>query len=252
VYLLNLLNQLKKQSDMLRPAVKDVMQRIENEIAPLRYSLPGDKNGLEFGSKENEVSNIVVCWSPTLEVIRKAIELKTNLIVAHEWLIYDYLRNRWITKELHKTEKKTNLERISLLARHAISVLKYHSNWDIAPGGVSDSFGEYLGFENLVYSRGLARVYKETPMKLSELAELVGRKLEIQCLKIIGNLERKVSYIGTALGGLGQIFTYADEFANTKTEAIIFGETLAYSEIYAWESGYSCVVTSHEASEMPG
>ena len=237
---------------MLRLSVEDVMRYIENEVAPLRYALPGDRNGLEFGSAENEVDNIVVCWSPTLDVIKKAVKLNANLIVAHEWLIYEYLGNKWITKELPKNEKKTNMERISLLTKHGIAVLKYHSNWDMAPGGVADSFGKYLGFKNLVYSAGLARVYREAPMKLSELAELVRDRLEIPCLRVIGDLNREFSYIGTAPGGLGQIFTYTDEFANTKTEVVIFGETLAYSEIYTSESGYLCIITSHEASEMPG
>lgn len=237
---------------MFRLSVKDVMQHIENEIAPLHYALPGDKNGLEFGSAENEVTNIVVCWSPTLNVIKEAIKVNANLIVAHEWLIYEYLGNKWITKELPKNEKRTNIERVKLLTTHNISVLKYHSNWDFAPGGVADSLGEYLGFKNLIYSFGLARVYEEPQMKLSQLAELVRNKLEIPCLRVIGDPERKVSYIGTAPGGLGQIFTYADEFANTRTDVIIFGEALAYSEIYASEMGYSCIITSHEASEMPG
>ena len=144
---------------MLGPPVKDVMRHIENEVAPLHYALPGDRNGLEFGSAEDEVKNIVVCWAPTFDVIKKAVKLNANLIVAHEWLIYEYFGYKWITKELPKNEKKTNTERISLLTKHGISVLKYHSNWDMAPGGIADSFGEYLGFKNLVHSAGSARIY---------------------------------------------------------------------------------------------
>lgn len=67
--------------------VKDVMQYIQDEIAPLHYALPGDKNGLEFGSAENEVTNILVCWSPTLNVIKETIKLNANLIVAHELMM---------------------------------------------------------------------------------------------------------------------------------------------------------------------
>jgi putative NIF3 family GTP cyclohydrolase 1 type 2 len=87
---------------------------------------------------------------------------------------------------------------------------------------------------------------------MGKLAQLVRHKLEIPCVRITGNIHRTVSYIGVAPGGLGQIFTYADEFADTNTEAIIFGEALAYSEIYTLESGYSSIATSHEVSEMPG
>lgn len=116
--------------------------------------MPNDRNGLEFGSAENEGNDILVCSSPTLDVIKKAVKLSANLIVAHEWLTYEYLGNKWITKELSKAEKKTNIKRTTLLTKHEVSVLKYHSNWDMVPGGIADSFGEYLGFRNLVYSAG--------------------------------------------------------------------------------------------------
>lgn len=233
-------------------SVRDVMRYIEREVAPLSYALPGDRNGLEFGSADMKVKGMVVSWSPNLDVINKTIDLGANLIIAHEWLVYRYLGNKWIEKELPTSDKKVNLNRTKLLTEHEISVLKYHSNLDIAPGGIADSFCEHLGFNKLLRKGKLVRVYEETPVKLSTLARFVLKKLEIPFVRVYGDLERKVSHVGIAVGGLGQIFTYADDFVNAEAEVIIFGEALAYSEIYCYESGYSCIVTSHEASEDPG
>lgn len=232
--------------------VEDVMHYIENKAAPLHYAFPNDRNGLEFGSAKSQVEKITVCWSPTLDVIRKAILLSSNLIVAHEWLIYEKSGSHWLRKEPGKQDKKVNLERLKLLSKYKISVLKYHSNLDNVPGGTADSLGEYLGFKNLVYKEGLARIYHETPTSLAELAKTVLKKLELPFLKIIGDPNKRISYIGTSVGGLGQIYTYADEFSHAKTDVIIFGETLAYSEIYAYELGCACIITTHESTEMPG
>ena len=232
--------------------VKDVAKYIEAEIAPLKYSLPDDKNGLEFGSLNNEVIGITVCWSPTLKVIEKAIASKANLIVSHEWLIYEYTKNRWMENECRTSTKVPNLKRLRLLSENDMAVLRYHSSWDIAPGGIADSLGEYLGFKNLVKKGRLVRVYHEKPILLRDLADLVAEKLEISYVKVSGEPEKKIDYIGTAPGGLGQIFTYADDFRNSNAQVLIFGEMLQYTEIYTQETGYSYIATSHEASEMPG
>lgn len=232
--------------------VKDVANYIEKEIAPLEYGLPGDKNGLEFGSLDNEVRGIVICWSPTLMVIEKAVSLQANLIISHEWLIYKHTGSKWLENEITTFAKTPNLKRLKMLSQNKMSLLKYHSNWDIAPGGIADSFGEHLGFKNLIKKGKLVRVYKEKPITLRDLAKSITEKLKISNVKVSGDLGKKVKYIGTAPGGMGQIFTYCDDFANSGAEVLIFGEVLEYTEIYTNESGYLYILTSHEASEMPG
>lgn len=230
--------------------VRDIAKYIE-EIAPLKHSLPGDRNGLEFGSLDDEVRGIMTCWSPTSQVIEETVSNDANLVVSHEWLFYEYTGNRWFENEKRTFAKQANLKRLQLLSRKNVTVLKYHSNWDIAPGGTADSFGEYLGFKNLIKKGRLIRVYKEKPILFKELAILVAGKLNLS-VEVAGDPNRKMRYIGTAVGGLGQIFTYSDDFANSQVEVLIFGEMLEYTKIYTLESGYAYIMTSHEASEMPG
>lgn len=232
--------------------VRDLATLIEEEIAPLKYSLPGDRNGLEFGSLDSRVTSIVTCWSPTSMVIEKAVSCNASLIISHEWLFYEYTGNKWLENEDWTFAKQVNQRRLRLLSQSNVSVLKYHSNWDIAPGGTADSFGEYLGFKNLVERGKLIRVYKKKPISLVKLADLVAKKLAMVRVEVSGDLNRKVKYVGTAIGGLGQILTYSDDFAHSQAEVLIFGEMLEYTKIYTRESGYSYIATSHEVSEMPG
>jgi len=222
------------------------------QLAPLNLSLPQDLNGLIFGTLDNEVTGIIVCWSPTLRVIEAAVKNKANVIVSHEWLIYEKLGSKWIENERGVYSKIPNLKRMTLLTEHNISILKHHSNWDIAPSGTADSFGEFLGFKNVVKKGKVTRVYKENPRKIIELAKEIAAKLNLNCVKITGDSEKKVQYIGTAVGGLGQVLTIADDFVGTRAEVLIFGETLEYTEIYALESDFPSIVTSHEATEKPG
>jgi putative NIF3 family GTP cyclohydrolase 1 type 2 len=237
---------------MLKLRIKEIEDYIERELAPLELSLPQDVNGLLFGTLDTEVTGIIVCWSPTLKVIERAVKNKANLIVSHEWLIYEHSRSKWTENERGTFSKFPNLKRLELLTKHNITVLKHHSNWDIAPGGVTDSFGEFLGFGNPVKRGRVTRVYREKPRRIRDLASEVAEKLGLECVKVAGDVEKEIKYIGTAVGGLGQILTFADEFVDTNAEVLIFGETLEYSAIYTLESGFPFIVTSHEATEKPG
>jgi len=237
---------------MFRMKISEIEDHIENKIAPLKYSLLGDENGLLFGMLDSEVTAIIVCWSPTLRVIEKAIQNNANLIISHEWLIYEYGENKWIEREKRTFSKIPNLKRLGLLTKHNISVIKHHSNWDFAPRGIADSFGECLGLNNLVKKGKIIRVYEERPKKIKKLAKDVAEKLDLPHVLVSGNLEKEVRYIGTAAGGLGQILTFADDFVDTQAEIVIFGEMLEYNAIYTLESGFAYIATSHEASERPG
>lgn len=230
---------------MLR--VKDVADCIES-IAPL---IKRDDSGLIYGNMNDKVKGIVVCWSPTLEVIKTCQRLSCNLIISHEWLFYCKSNNKWMENEKPAFAKIPNLRRLELLTKNNISVLRYHRNWDVVDGGVADTLGACLGFKNCIKKGFFIRVYIIKPMKLADLLELVNKKLQTTCV-CYGNLERTITCVGIACGGVGQTFTFAEEFLGTPTQIIIFGEMLEYTKIYTKELGYDYIVTSHEASETPG
>lgn len=227
--------------------VKDVADHIES-IAPL---IEGDDSGLIYGNMNSGVNGIVLCWSPTLEVLKTCQRLGCNLIISHEWLFYYKSENRWMKNEQPTFAKIPNLKRLEILTSNKINVLRYHRNLDAVDGGVVDTLGECLGFRNCVKKGFFARVYIIKPMKLADLVELVNERLQTTCV-CHGNSERTITCVGIACGGVGQTFTFADEFLGTPTQAIIFGEMLEYTKIYTKELGYDYIVTSHEASETPG
>ena len=231
--------------EMLR--VKDVADYVES-VAPL---IEGDDSGLIYGNMNSGVKGVVVCWSPTLEVLKTCQRLGCNLIISHEWLFYFKSDNRWMENEQPTFAKMPNLKRLEILTKNKINVLRYHRNWDAVDGGVADTLGEYLGFRNCIKKGFFARVYTIKPMKLADLLELVNEKLQTTCV-CHGNPERRITCVGIACGGVGQTFTFAEEFLGTPTQAIIFGEMLEYTKIYTRELDYDFIVTSHEASETPG
>ena len=231
--------------------VQDVADYIES-IAPL---IEGDDGGLVFGSMAEEVKGIVVCWAPTLDVITTSSRLGCNLIISHEWLFYHKSQNPWLQNERNMWVKYPNLARLfALMSEGWINVLRYHRNLDIAEGGIADTLGEALGLKkesNCIKLGYFTRLYTIQPIILRNLAYNIGKKLDTKC-HVYGQPQNEIKYVGTAHGGVGQTFTYAEEFLNTPTQVIIFGEILEYTGIYTRELGFSYIVTSHEATETPG
>jgi len=232
--------------------VNDIAFYIENELAPISEALHGDDNGLFYGSLENVVTGIAVCWSPTLKVLKEARERDFNLVVSHEWLFYHHSESRWIEKERKEDEKKPNVRRKEILSAGNMSVLKYHSNWDFATGGVMDSFGDYLGFTSCIGGNRFSRLYEIKPINLRDLGRAVLSRLGCRVVRISGDENKTVQRVLTAVGGLGQIFCVADDFQRFDPDAVIFGEILEYTGIYMEECDLPYLVTSHYHSEKPG
>ena len=71
--------------------VKDVTNYLES-IAPLQLQEDYDNSGLIIGNGDDKVEGALVCLDVTEEVIREAISLGCNLIIAHHPLIFSGIR----------------------------------------------------------------------------------------------------------------------------------------------------------------
>ncbi|MNC49607.1 putative GTP cyclohydrolase 1 type 2 [compost metagenome] len=69
-----------------------VIQYME-QLAPKHVAMEGDKIGLQLGSLQKEIHNVLVALDVNEEVVDEAIEMGVDLIVAHHAIIYRPLAN---------------------------------------------------------------------------------------------------------------------------------------------------------------
>ena len=123
------------------PIVADIIEQLEN-WAPTELAEDNDPVGLQVGDRQSEVKKICVCVDTSPPVIDRALEMKTDMIVAHHPLIYAPLKS--ITKGNIVADRLIKL----IKAEAALYVM--HTNYDTAPDGINDVLANLLGVEGCV------------------------------------------------------------------------------------------------------
>lgn len=131
-----------------------VIQLME-QLAPKHVAVEGDKIGLQLGSLQKEIKQVLVALDVNHEVVDEAISLGADLIIAHHAIIF-----RPLTQLQTDTPAGSLYEK---LIKHDIAVYIAHTNLDVTEGGMNDWMAEALGIES---SDSLEEVHTDKLFKL--------------------------------------------------------------------------------------
>ena len=207
---------------------------------------------LKSGNRDVVVTGIVTTMFATVEVIKKAIALNANFIIAHEPTFYNHAdETDWLQKD------DVYRYKADLLKQHNIVVWRNHDYvHSIRPDGVRKGLSEQLGWEKFEESNHL--IYNIAPvMTLKALITDLKKKLNIETVRYIGDPAqpcKRVLLMPGAAGGRRQI----QNMIETQPDVLVCGE------IAEWETAeyvrdaraagkqLSLVVLGHIVSEEPG
>lgn len=206
---------------------------------------------LKAGNRDIKVTGIVTTTFATVTVIKKAIELKANFIIAHEPTFYNHLDDTDWLKNDEVYQYKANL-----LKQHGIAVWRNHDYIHThQPDGVKQMVVKKLGWEkNFDTTTNIAILPATT---LQQLINHAKQKLAIKMVRYNGDLQqpcKKVLLMPGAAGGKRQMEALIKE----QPDVLICGE------IQEWETAeyvrdaiasgqqLSLIVLGHIASEQPG
>lgn len=237
--------------------IRDVMEMIE-EHAPLSGGVEGDELGLLIGNPDADVAGIVTCWSPTLDLLQRAVEANANLVISHEPLLWPISGRdpeaglKWYD-ERHVSAKVPNQKRLAFCLANNLTVCRYHSNWDWAPQyGQVDMLARMLDLGEPTGGVRVAPVYTIYPATIGELVERARQVFKLGPVRVIGEPERLVKRVAVCQGGFGQMFTFPEVAADGGADFAFFGEMLDYTIRYCVEIGLGAVELGHCQSEHPG
>jgi len=207
---------------------------------------------LKAGRADMAVTGIVTTMFATVAVVKKAIEVKSNFIIAHEPTFYSHLdETSWLEND--KVWKYKN----ELLTKNNIAVWRFHDYiHSIRPDGVLTGVLSKLGWAGY-YNADKPQIVTLPSISVGDIIKLVKEKLEIKNLRVIGDLTqpcKKIALIPGAAGGRRQM----QLIQNESPDVLLCGESPEWETIeYVRDANLagmklSLVVLGHSVSEEPG
>ncbi|WP_281658253.1 Nif3-like dinuclear metal center hexameric protein [Halobacillus sp. Cin3] len=124
---------------MNKVTAREIIKTLET-WAPKSFAYDWDNVGLQVGSLNKPVQNVMVTLDVVESVVDEAVEKKVDLIIAHHPLLF---------VKLHQINVDTPKGRIvQKLLKHDITVYAAHTNLDVAEGGVNDVMADLLDVKN--------------------------------------------------------------------------------------------------------
>jgi putative NIF3 family GTP cyclohydrolase 1 type 2 len=212
----------------------------------------GTVDTIKSGDPTRPVSGVVTTMFATIDVIREAISLKANLIIAHEPTFYNHHdETEWIKDHDVYRYKR------DLLEQNNIVVWRFHDYWHATrPDGVLEGVLKKLQWTQY-YNTADPFLLKIPTMPLGDIIQHAKGKLDIRTLRYIGALDdacKTVLIIPGAAGG--RVHITAMQKYNP--------DLLMVGEIQEWETSEyirdfrlagkkrSLIVLGHVLSEEPG
>jgi putative NIF3 family GTP cyclohydrolase 1 type 2 len=174
---------------------------------------------IKEGNPETPVTGIVTSMFGTMEVLKKAVELKCNLIIVHEPLYYNHL-----DETAQFQSDPVFLEKKKYINDHKLVIWRFHDYIHMMqPDGIESGMLKKLGWKDYVVSGHLDQfVLPETTLKglLNYLKQIFPKN----AFYVIGDPGMKLTRIKFAPGAPGSQ-THIRLLEQDDTEVVIAGES---------------------------
>ncbi|MEN0054934.1 MAG: Nif3-like dinuclear metal center hexameric protein, partial [Mucilaginibacter sp.] len=215
-------------------------------------AIAGTVDTLKAGNRDIKVTGVVTSMFATVDVIKKAIAMNANFIIAHEPTFYNHAdETAWLENdEVYQYKAK-------LLKDNNIAVWRNHDYvHSLAVDGVAKTLAQQLGWlQNGFAKNGFYKL--NATLTLRQLIAHAKQKLGIDMLRYNGDLAqpcKKVLLLPGAWGGKNQI----QAISRLKPDVVLCGEiseweTAEYiGDARAAGNKIALVLLGHIASEEPG
>ncbi len=228
-------------------------EKLRTEIAPPESGMSGDLYGLQFGSEleDKSLRKIIICLDPTRDVILEAIKQNVHLIISHHGLEH----------QPFLTINDRIIERIKLLSGNNIDLFVMHTAWDAAPGGISEILTKRSGLkvvDNFYFNdkgkkKAIGRIGEPLMgnMTVDGVVKNLKRHLQLDTIRILGNLEEKVLR-AAVVGGKGFNPDKIIQAKKLGCDTVIGGEFTHPEYLVAREIGMKIIESTHYLSEKIG
>lgn len=172
----------------------EIVKKIE-QFAPPETAEEWDCVGFMAETEKQEVSKIMLCLTPTNNVIKQALEQNCDMIISHHPMFCTDCRSDLVSESY-----KPNID-----------IYSAHTNLDLADGGTTDTLIKALELGGNVTSDGFVRyVELETRMDIENFTKIL-RKISPNLRYVNNNNAKSVRKIGFCAGSGSEFISQAQE-----------------------------------------
>lgn len=223
--------------------IRELIEKLEEKY-PFELQEEWDNSGLQLGNPEEELKGVVLSLDLEEGAIDYALEdKKANLIITH----HPYLFNP--TKSIDFRDSFYN--RLRKCIKNDITVFAFHTNLDIADGGVNDNLAKILGLRDIKSLEngkelGLGRCGYIDKKPAEKFLRDVKDKLEASGIVVYGNYNKIIEKVALC-GGAGSFLL--EDAINESCDLMITGDVKYHEAMDMSNKGIIIADVGHFASE---
>ena len=256
-------------------SAQDLMDRIQKNVAVPWQSQRSDgfADGIHLGSSDTPITGIVTTFTPTLEVLRRAVASGKNTIICRETPFYSrgeraplsYRNGPAPSNELTENDAVCRAKR-EFISRNNLVIIRFFDNWEARKtDGQLRGLALALGWDkfHLAAQKG-AETYRPgneffvvPPASLNSLARSIGEKLKIRGVRVVGDPRTRVSKVALT-HGLLLVADVQQILKEPGVEVVVGGEAVEweagpyFEDLVTAGKGKGLILVGNEASEEPG
>ena len=183
------------------------------------------------GAAQSAVQGVVVCYTPTLDLLRRAAAEHKNLIISreHPFYLHGGIYYEYCTRGLEEAMKDDPVAQAKrdLINANKLMIYRFGTAWDnFRPQARSAALARAMGLTPITpqanaKSRGVICDLPRTA--LTSLAQTAADRLKASAPRIVGDLKATVTRVAVFAGSADTKRALADLIADPKIDGIITG-----------------------------
>jgi putative NIF3 family GTP cyclohydrolase 1 type 2 len=230
---------------------------IERIVKATGITLPANTvDTIKAGDPATRVTGIVTTFTPTMEVLQKAVAAGDNLIVSHEPTFYNHLDEATLF-----TNDPVYKEKLAYIEAHRLVIWRFHDGWHMRrPDGIAEGFVERAGWKayEAPGPAGEAGFFFTVPQTtVLGLAKELQQRFHARSLRIVGDPAMKITRVAYRPGASGEA-RQVQALERDDVEVLVAGEAAEWETVlYARDAQLqgrrkALILLGHNTSEEAG
>jgi len=232
-------------------------QAIERIVKATGATLPANTvDTIKAGDPGTAVTGIATTFTPTMDVLRKAVAAGDNLIVTHEPTFYNHLDDPalFVDDPVYK-------EKLAYIQEHHLVVWRFHDMWHLrVPDGIAEGFVAQAGwkqYENPGPAAEAGFFFTLRQTTVQALAKDLQRRFHARVVRVVGDPRMQVTKVAYRPGASGEA-KQVKELERDDVEVLVAGEASEWETVeYARDAQLqgrkkALILLGHLTSEEAG